>query len=74
MPSWVQMKFTLIQNTPISRVWKPKLVFTGTSIMGINPENGVCACWDTFMMAVHVTRQDPLDALGLPGIFSNEHV
>ena len=40
------MKFTLTQNTPISRFWKPKLVFTGTSIMGINPENGVpAATW-----------------------------
>ena len=35
-----QMQFTLTRNTPISRYWKPKLVFSGTSIMGINPENG----------------------------------
>lgn len=27
------MKFVLLP-------WKPELVFTGTSVMGINPENG----------------------------------
>jgi hypothetical protein len=35
-----QMQFTLTRNTPVSRYWKPKLVFTGTSIMGVNPANG----------------------------------
>ena len=37
--SGMQMQFTLTRNTPVSRYWKPKLVFTGTSIMGINPAN-----------------------------------
>ncbi|BDA48214.1 probable heme-binding-like protein At3g10130, chloroplastic at C-terminar half [Coccomyxa sp. Obi] len=34
------MQFTLTRGTPISRFWDPKLVFTGTSVMGINPSNG----------------------------------
>ncbi len=34
------MQFTLTRGTPISRFWDPKLIFTGTSVMGINPSNG----------------------------------
>ena len=33
------MEFTLTKGTPISKWWKPKLIFTGVSIMGVNPEN-----------------------------------
>ena len=33
------MEFTLTKGTPISKWWRPKLIFTGVSIMGINPEN-----------------------------------
>ncbi|KAJ1416268.1 hypothetical protein SESBI_17443 [Sesbania bispinosa] len=40
----VVMRFALLP-------WKPELVFTGTSVMGINPENGkFCShvdCWDS---------------------------
>lgn len=43
----VQMQFTLTRDTPVSRYWKPKLVFTGTSIMGVNPANGARLFWHT---------------------------
>ena len=33
------MEFTLTKGTPISKWWRPKLIFTGVSIMGVNPEN-----------------------------------
>lgn len=33
------MEFALTKNTPISKFWKPKLMFTGVSIMGVNPQN-----------------------------------
>lgn len=36
----MSMQFTLTRGTPISRYWDPKLVFSGVSIMGINPSNG----------------------------------
>ena len=32
------MEFALTKDTPVSKWWKPKLIFTGVSIMGINPE------------------------------------
>ncbi|KAK9837901.1 hypothetical protein WJX74_007465 [Apatococcus lobatus] len=34
------MKFTLNKYSPIKKWWSPVLVFTGISIMGINPKNG----------------------------------
>lgn len=34
------MQFTLNRISPLRRFWDPKLIFTGVSIMGINPENG----------------------------------
>lgn len=33
------MEFALTKDTPVSKWWKPKLIFTGVSIMGINPES-----------------------------------
>ena len=51
------MQFTLTRGTPIRSFWDPKLVFTGTSVMGINPSNGARptsqttlneALWDCF--------------------------
>ena len=56
------MKFTLTQNTPISRVWKPKLVFTGTSTMGINPENGVIL----LLASDLAVTESPAEALPTP--------
>ena len=32
------MEFALTKDTPVSKWWKPKLIFTGVSIMGINPD------------------------------------
>ncbi|KAK9843907.1 hypothetical protein WJX84_004693, partial [Apatococcus fuscideae] len=34
------MKFTLNKYSPLKRWWSPVLVFTGVSIMGVNPDNG----------------------------------
>ena len=32
------MEFALTKDTPVSKWWQPKLMFTGVSIMGINPD------------------------------------
>jgi hypothetical protein len=34
------MQFNPTKGTPLTNVWDPKLVFTGISIMGVNPETG----------------------------------
>lgn len=35
------MDFTLIpQKSALRKFWSPKLTFTGTSVMGVNPANG----------------------------------
>ena len=37
----MEMQLTLNRISPLRRWWDPKLVFTGVSIMGVNPETGV---------------------------------
>ena len=38
------MDFTLLpQRSALRKFWSPKLTFTGVSIMGVNPSNGVCS-------------------------------
>ena len=34
------MQFTLNRYSPLQRWWDPQLIFTGVSIMGVNPKNG----------------------------------
>ena len=34
------MEVAVTRGTPLRQWWDPKLVFTGVSIYGLNPENG----------------------------------
>jgi hypothetical protein len=38
----MRMGLAVARGTLLRRVWDPRLTFTGTSIMGINPETGGC--------------------------------
>lgn len=38
----MRMRLAVARGTPLRRFWDPRLTFTGTSIMGINPDTGGC--------------------------------
>lgn len=49
----MDMRFTPVESiAPLAKVWRPKLLFTGVSIMQINPEVGLVSCV-VHMVLVH---------------------
>lgn len=57
------MKFMLLP-------WKPELVFTGTSVMGVNPENGkFCSHVVGFKLRSFVTRIVVVDFIYVAGFY-----
>lgn len=56
------MQFNPTHGTPIRNFWDPKLVFTGVSIMGVNPENGGYAYLLTaYELQVFVSKRCNID-------------